>query len=315
MHDFFHISITALMNSNLKDPKLTYALNSEGRMVSVGTVLNGKACNCICPGCKQTLIACNNERNIRQAHFKHEGENNTSTSNHSSCYMAALHYLAEQIIRDHKEVMAPVYKDIIEAHTISFREVKLEEYDKSSQTKPDIIGETESGHECYIEIRNTNPIRINKRNKIIDSGRICMEIDVRGESLDDLEDFLLKSSKHRRWIHNPVYEQYIRSKEANNKVVQLPQFAAYSEIDRYHDMLKPGASFDNEKGLDTEIVNFGKTTSGNGIVVWHNTRNVPYECYLTLVTFQNGQPILQTMKPLTDQLETEKRFCEFKEKY
>ncbi len=40
------------MTAYYKEPKLTYALNIEGRMVSIHNVERGRACNCHCPKCK-----------------------------------------------------------------------------------------------------------------------------------------------------------------------------------------------------------------------------------------------------------------------
>lgn len=38
---------------------LTYALNAENQIKNINEVPNGLECNCICPGCKEPLIAKN----------------------------------------------------------------------------------------------------------------------------------------------------------------------------------------------------------------------------------------------------------------
>lgn len=137
------------MNTNLKEPELTYALNKEGQMVSILDVPNGLSCNCSCPKCKQPLVARNNERNIRQKHFSHYGSTENS-ANHAchGYYMTALHLLAEQIIKKKKEVMAPAYESI-DANVIKFNEVVVEEFYEKTKIKPDVIGITQNdGYKC-----------------------------------------------------------------------------------------------------------------------------------------------------------------------
>ncbi len=65
--------------TNLKEPQLTYAIDASGRMVSIESVENGLACNCICPKCKQPLIA-KNEGRTRHKHFAHQGIYGETTS-------------------------------------------------------------------------------------------------------------------------------------------------------------------------------------------------------------------------------------------
>ena len=45
------------MNGKQNEPKLTYALDSSGKMVSIRNVERGLACNCCCPKCKEPLVA------------------------------------------------------------------------------------------------------------------------------------------------------------------------------------------------------------------------------------------------------------------
>lgn len=49
---------------------LTYGLQNE-ELKHVSNVENGLSCNCICPHCKQTLIAKNNQKNKKESHFSH----------------------------------------------------------------------------------------------------------------------------------------------------------------------------------------------------------------------------------------------------
>ena len=55
-----------------KSQLLTYAINSEGKIVYVDEVPNGNKCECICPSCKEKLIAKNQGKTDRKHHFAHQ---------------------------------------------------------------------------------------------------------------------------------------------------------------------------------------------------------------------------------------------------
>lgn len=277
----------------MKEPLLTYALDATGRMVSIECVDNGLACNCICPKCQQPLIA-KNEGEIRQKHFAHQGVygNNTTHICHNY-YITALHRLSEQIILDHKSIMAPAYKEEIQAHRILFTDVEVEERKDRPDLQPDIVGITERGYRCLIEIRNTSKVNPYKKRKIINDGLICMEIDVKDVSLENLEDFLLNSSERRIWINNPEYERYIEGKK--KKKVTIDENSSnerniISPIDVYYNNLKPNNDFIDYNGINTSIINFGKTINGKDVVVLHGDKSYPWKLRLTKVSFTNGMP-------------------------
>ena len=53
----------------MKQPYLTYAVDSNGKLVHVDDVPKGKACGCFCPNCKGRLLARQGEK--RKPHFSH----------------------------------------------------------------------------------------------------------------------------------------------------------------------------------------------------------------------------------------------------
>lgn len=71
---------------------LTYALNSDNRLMYINDVPNGLECNCICPGCKEKLIA-KNDGKVREHHFAH-----ASNKECISGYQTMIHLLAKAII-------------------------------------------------------------------------------------------------------------------------------------------------------------------------------------------------------------------------
>ena len=84
----------------MTEPRLTYGLDSNGRLVHVDDVLRGMACNCTCPGCGAPLIARKGEK--KQHHFAH-----ANGADCAGARMTALHMLAQQIIEEEKQIRTP----------------------------------------------------------------------------------------------------------------------------------------------------------------------------------------------------------------
>ncbi|MBQ3259649.1 MAG: hypothetical protein IJA66_01005 [Alistipes sp.] len=84
------------MDNNYKNTTdvLTYALNELGQLVHIDSVPNGMHCNCICPACKEPLVAKNGGLK-KIHHFAHQSG--------ASCLYAAetiLHLLAKTKIQE-----------------------------------------------------------------------------------------------------------------------------------------------------------------------------------------------------------------------
>lgn len=191
------------MKEGQKEPKLTWALNTLGKMVYIDSVDRGLSCNCRCPKCNEPLVAKLGHEGGRQAHFAHC----KGYDCHGS-YMTALHKLAEQIIEEEKAVMAPAYKEI-GRQRMSFTQVEVEQRVERKDLQPDIVGVTEDGLRWIIEIRNTHEVDESKKAKLIESNITCLEIDVREQTLENLKSFILESAENREWINNPIYDAQI----------------------------------------------------------------------------------------------------------
>ena len=77
-----------------KSQLLTYAISSEGKIVHVDEVPNGNKCECICPSCKEKLIAKNQGKTDRKHHFAHQ-----SGMECDYAVESMLHLLAKEKIR------------------------------------------------------------------------------------------------------------------------------------------------------------------------------------------------------------------------
>jgi hypothetical protein len=145
---------------------LTYALDKNtNRIIGVDDVVNGLACECLCPECKQQLVA-KNDGDKREHHFAHYNGLDCEGAR-----MTALHLLAQQIIADKKAVLLPDYIGSYYQKTtscIAFDEIHLEEY--CDGLRPDCIGivydKNGTNHRLWIEILVTHEVNKQKLEAI-----------------------------------------------------------------------------------------------------------------------------------------------------
>lgn len=191
---------------------LKYALDKEtNRIVGVDDVSNGLECGCLCPDCKQLLIA-KNGGTKREHHFAHY--------NGLDCIgarMTALHLLAQQIIADRKMVMLPDYNGSYfqkETNCTTFDEILLENY--CDGLRPDCIGvvygKDGRDHQLWIEILVTHEVDEKKQKTIKASDVSCIEIDLSDMlktdyTADSVSHRLLEMKCDRKWINCPKYDK------------------------------------------------------------------------------------------------------------
>jgi hypothetical protein len=204
------------MSDNKKEPKLTFALDVSGKMVSIKDITKGSKCVFRCPKCND-LLSVKIGNGKRQPHFAHKANADCNGS-----YMTALHKLAVQILEEEKAVMAPEYKEIKEKK-LSFKDVEVERRVDRKDLQPDLVGITEDNLRWAVEIRNTHEVDEAKKAKLIESGITCLEIDVSDQKLENLRTFLLESSEKRVWINNPIYEALI-AEAKRKKISQIENY-------------------------------------------------------------------------------------------
>jgi len=150
----------------MAEPKLTYGLDSNGRIVHVDDVPRGMACKCMCSECGAPLEA--RQGNINQWHFAHYGEDC------GKARMTTLHMLAQQIIEDERKIRTPWFKDYYEdpSKLIYFESVLLEQRFKTTESnrRPDCVGIIKKGdieYKVWIEIKVKHAIDEEKKKDII----------------------------------------------------------------------------------------------------------------------------------------------------
>lgn len=192
--------------------RLKYAVDeSSNLLVSVDAVANGLHCNCICPHCKQKLIAKNGGLK-RDHHFAHY-----SGIECKGARMTALHMLAQQIIEKQKTIMLPDYQgEYFQKRTdiIHFDDVELEEFVEG--LRPDCIGikkgKDGKEHRLWIEILVTHKVDDAKEKAIRNLQVSCVEVDLSDflrtdYSEEEISQRLLKEKRDRRWVNCPVYDE------------------------------------------------------------------------------------------------------------
>lgn len=204
--------MTSSMKSAIIHHKLlTYGLNKDNSLAFIEDVPNGLACGCVCPCCKEPLIAKNmGKKKKREHHFAH-----SSGSDCQGYYETTLHLLSKEIIRTEKAIMVPNYESL-ESQQIEFEEVEVEERKDCSNLQPDCVGITKEGLRLHIEFFVTHQIDDYKKSKIKESGINCIEINIpRDFPLDEkqLKEFLLFSNESREWINYPYGEKLFDEKQ------------------------------------------------------------------------------------------------------
>ena len=177
----------------------SWAENANGEMVHVDCVPKGLECNCICPHCKERLIARKGE--VRKHGFAHHSEHRQSNLN--ICYEVIRYKLAEHILQKQKRIRVPSYHGIFEAADINFEDVKIDSRYEREDKQPDVIATTQEGKTYLIEFTFNHKVQ---HKKDLDYNNLtCLEVDLSGQSLDTLEQFLMTSDENKRWVNNKNY--------------------------------------------------------------------------------------------------------------
>ena len=322
-------------NIDIYDEDLTYALDSlddSARMVFIEDVpleKRGKACGCFCPKCMKPMVAKlgNDVPHRKRPHFAH-----LSGSNCHGYYMTALHRLAEQIIEDEKQVMFPKYKDI-EEKQFYFDKVEVEQRVERKDLQPDIVGISGDGLRWFVEIRNTSEVKETKMKKIKESNITCLEIDVRGQTLEKLKSFLIQSSENRKWLNNPNYDLLIaeeqRKRLANqNKnsdseleykgalyqrmVSDVLPFDKYWTVGEYYKYLSSVGTYITDLGNASEIIRCNKANNGMLIILYKGSgaNGNYYQYHIDVISTNNGELVKNNVADYIDKTSAIRAYSE-----
>lgn len=194
--------------------KLTYALK-DGAITHISKVESGLACGCICPSCRDKLIA--KKGQVVRHHFTHHSKEPCEYG-----LETALHLAAKEIITSAKEMTIPQvklqfphsYRDgilIHESMKVQIDHVELEK--RFEDIVPDIA--IYSGEKkFFVEIFVTHAIDERKFEKIKKMDISTIEIDL--SELSDLSDeaelmkVILEDNPKKIWKYNRVEEKLLQ---------------------------------------------------------------------------------------------------------
>lgn len=196
---------------------IPFALSeSDQRVYEPRAVPLGKRCGCICPGCRQPVIAKHCMAGKRAPHFAH-----TSGSDCATGYETAVHLAAKQLIETRRVLMFPELiasiavtdavahihkpsKQLAAAGRRELTEVAVEE--ALGQIRPDVRVETIELGVVLVEVAVTHFVDQVKLARIAALGFGAIEIDlskVRDATFGSLETALFDDPARTKWLHHP----------------------------------------------------------------------------------------------------------------
>ena len=188
---------------------------SDSQLVSADEVPRGAACNCICPGCRNPLLA--RQGTEREWHFAH-----IHSSDCADGYEKSVHALAKQRIQQQKRLLLPAIEamaqgwDVYGRHVVEkllvmeARSVSLDECKSSlphGVVTPDLTGRRQD-REILVEITVFHRLMPDKRARLVETGVPSFEIDlgvfqIQQATRERLDVELYENPNNRRWLWHP----------------------------------------------------------------------------------------------------------------
>ncbi|OYY94433.1 MAG: hypothetical protein B7Y41_06250 [Hydrogenophilales bacterium 28-61-23] len=199
--------------------RLPFAIRlSDNQLVSAVEVPRGAACNCICPGCRNPLLA--RQGTEREWHFAH-----VHASDCADGYEKSVHELAKQRIQQQKLLLLPAievsaqgwdaYGRLVEEKQLVMeaRSVSLDDCKKSlphGVVTPDLTGRRQD-REILVEITVFHRLMPDKQARLVETGVPSFEINlgvfqIQQATLERLDAELFENPKNRLWIWHPKQE-------------------------------------------------------------------------------------------------------------
>ena len=182
-----------------RDFIFSWAENADGRMVHVDDVPRGLQCGCVCPNCREKLVARHGD--VKEHGFAHHSDNRGANLN--ICYQVVMYKLAEQIIQTRKRIHLPSYYGIFRERDVEFKDVRIDSRYEREDKQPDVIATTNDDKQYLIEF--VLLYKVQHKHALDYKNLTCLEVDLSNQSLETLERFLLESAEDRKWLNNEDY--------------------------------------------------------------------------------------------------------------
>jgi len=225
---------------NKKDkPYLVYAIAPNGAMAHIDSVPNGMGCGCICPHCKDKLLA-KNGGTLNAHHFAHR-----DGADCVGAVESALHMLAKEVLSETLCLMLP------NGEIMRFDKVAKEEYNSELALRPDCVGYY-GDKILWIEFKRTHAVDVRKEEKIVSAHIDCMEIDLNKceQDKEKVRNFITQSKDERKWIYSAKYGRGISNRR--NRTSEAEDRERYDEWEEY--ITRHFAIEDGQRLIDLEDI-------------------------------------------------------------
>ena len=196
--------------------RVPFGIGRDGRLVDAASTDRGLACDCICPGCRTTLVA--NQGLVRVPYFSHYSNVDCTAGAET-----AIHLAAKQVLIDRLQILLPPLrvqicrKDPKYGIFSSSRNLSsslLHSFQSASpeislgDIRPDVLAVNHDGTNIALEIRVTHAVDALKAARLRSLDLACIEIDLRSLigtelSMRDLEREVIESTSNKQWIFHP----------------------------------------------------------------------------------------------------------------
>ncbi|WP_017940743.1 MULTISPECIES: competence protein CoiA family protein [unclassified Thioalkalivibrio] len=215
----------------------SFALNNEGQIVSIHDVAKGKACECCCPECGETVIA--RQGQIRQWHFAHSSGTDCDNSGEG-----ALHQAAKQILMDEKWVTLPLLPRKLALLEDELRDsgcelvppnrVAVLQSPDAEVTFADGLARVDvaavyAGKRILIEIAVSHLVEPRKNELLATLGYPAMEIHLPNDpnlewTWDLLRQQVLEDPGNRKWLCHPILQSILDEHATTQKSETKPSY-------------------------------------------------------------------------------------------
>lgn len=213
---------------------LTLALR-KGVVVSVSQVKSGRACECVCPSCGESLVA--KKGRLFRHHFAH-----LSGAECPAAQETALHLAAKQAIARRKELLLPaanvhfgtrcVPLEVAPSERMVFEKVALEVAE--AEMIFDVLCE-QSALSLVVEIRVTHAVDQTKLSKLKALNRATIEIDLssiqRDLEVDAIEQLVVDQTGLKNWLHHPASKPSLEAARAKGKKLAIRNRSGSLHVD------------------------------------------------------------------------------------
>lgn len=185
--------------------ELVYGLKPDGALAHVSAVPRGLGCECACPACGRTLVACKGPKVA--AHFRHHGANTGCGRNgETNAHSWAKEVLGRELRILLPEVRARIGKDELPAHRERmFRFARAELEKVLDDIVPDVVLTTRDGQQLLVEVLVTHECGPEKIAKLRERELATLEIDLsawrKSSDREAIEQALIERAP-RAWLCN-----------------------------------------------------------------------------------------------------------------